>query len=513
MNPSLKEAARRGSRWGFVQSTGSRLSTFVVFLVLARLLSPEDFGVIAIATVFLALLQILVEGGFAQALIQRADLERGHVDTVFWTSVVTGFVLAGALALAANTLARLFAEPKLGQVLPVLAIGLFIGALGSTHAAQLRRGLRFAPLAVRNIVSNVVAGIVGIALALAGAGVWALVAQFVVLNIVQTLLLWVTAAVYPGLRVSRRHFLDIFAFSRHTLGTSLLLFCQRRMGELLIGAFLGAVSLGLYVVGHRLLVVVKDLTTHSLYGVAFPVLARLQDDPVRLRRAYLLSLRVSSAVVMPVYLFFTIGATEAVQVVFGPQWLPSASIMAILAIAGFVGPLLGTSDSCLKAIGRADIVFRNQIVNLVVQLGAIAAVVPFGIVWVAWAVVIRTYVLAPLPVWSLLRMGVVDLRTWLRGFVSQLVAAAIMFAAVAGVRAALLTSTGPAPRLAAMLAVAFVAYTAALALLDRELVREVVQTALPTRRQRSAVGRSQRRNDPFGETGRQPAATGRGIHS
>ena len=521
---SLKESARRGSRWSFLQFGGSRLATFLVFLVLARLLNPEDFGVIALATVFVALVQIVVEGGFGQALIQRVHLERGHVDTVFWTSVLTGLGLAGGLALAADPLAMLFHEPRLGQVLPALAIGLFIGALGSTHAAQLRRDLRFAPLAVRGLVSNAVAAVVAIVLAAVGAGVWALVAQYVVLNIVQTVLLWVTATVFPGLCVSWRHFLDIFAFSRNTLGTSLLQAGNRRLGELLIGALLGAVPLGLYVVGHRLLLVVGEAITQSLLGVAFPVFARLQNEPARLRKAYLLSLRASLALAMPVFLFFTIAATEAVQVLFGPQWLLAASVMAVLALAGIVRPLLAVSDSCLKAIGRPDIVFRNKILNMIVQLGAVAAVAPFGIVWVAWAVVAGTYLLAPLPVWSLIRTGVVDLRSCLRSFVAPLLAAAIMLGAVVGVRAWLLTSTGPILRLAAMLAVAIVAYVVALALLDRELFREIVQTTLPgrQRRQRSALNPSPHRDrratgtqpgEQVGEKRRHTTATGLEIAS
>lgn len=483
---SLKEAARRGTRWTVVQNGGSRVTSFLVFLILARLLTPEDFGVVALATVFVALLQLLVEGGFGQALIQRPNLERGHVDTVFWTSVTTGLLLAVGLALAADPLAAAFGEPLLGQILPVLAIALLVGALGSTQAAQLRRNLRFGPLAVRGIVSNVLAGVAGVALALAGAGVWALVAQFVVLNVVQTVLLWVAAAARPGLRVSRRHFLEIFAFSRNSVGNALLQFGNKRLGEVFIGVLLGAVPLGFYTVGNRLLVVVNDVVSQSLHGVAFPVFAKLQHDTARLRKAYEMVLKVGSALVMPIFLFFTVAATDVVQVLFGDKWLPAAPIMAILALTGAVHSTLRATDACLNAIGRADIVFRNRLLGMVAQLVAFVAVAPFGIVWVAWTVVARNYLLAPLPVWSLIRAGVVDFRTWLRSFGTPLLATTLMVGAVAAVRAAFPADSASAVRLAAMMATAAVTYCVALTLLDRALVVEIVQTALPRARKRSA---------------------------
>ena len=478
-----------------MQNVGSRVTSFLVFLILARLLTPEEFGVVALATVFVALLQLLVEGGFGQALIQRANLERGHVDTVFWTSVTTGLLLAIGLALLADPLAAAFAEPLLRQLLPVLAIALFVGALGSTHVAQLRRSLRFGPLAARGIVSNIVSGLAGVALALAGAGVWALVAQFVVLNVVQTVLLWVAPIPHPGLRVSRRHFLEIFAFSRNSLGNALLQFCNKRLDHVFIGAFLGAVPLGFYTVGNRLLVVVNDVVSQSLQGVAFPVFAKLQHETARLRNAYQLVLKAGSALTMPIFLFFTVASSEVVQVLFGNRWLPAAPVMAIVALTGAVHSTLRATDACLNAIGRADIVFRNRLLGVVVQLLAFFAVAPLGIVWVAWTVVARTYLLAPLALSSLIRAGMVDFRTWLRSFGTPLLATTLMVASVAAVRAAFPTDSGPAVRLGAMLAAAAITYCIALTLLDRALVREIIQAVLPRygRRRRTGSGKPTRK--------------------
>lgn len=470
---SLSDAARSGARWMVVQFGGARIVTFLVFLVLARLLDPEDFGLVAIATVFVALLQLLVEGGFSQAIIQRVDVERGHLDTVFWTSVLTGLALAGGLALAAGPISRLFGEPLLAQILPVLAIGLVLGALGSTQGAQLRRALRFGPLGVRALVSNLVAGAAGVGLAVAGAGVWALVAQFLVLSAVQTTLLWGLGGWRPGLAVSRRHFTDIFAFSRNTLGNRVLAFADKRSDDLLIGAILGPITLGLYAVAYRLLTSIMDVLTSTLLGVAFPVFAKLQTEPARLRHTYVRVLKIGAAVAFPLFLFFTIAADEAVRVLFGEKWLAAAPIMAVLALFGALQATLTITESCLTAIGRPQVVFRNRLLGTAVQVTAFAVAAPFGVIWVAWALVARAYLLAPLPVWSLIRAGVIDLRGWLRSFGTPLLCTSVMLGAVAAVRFGLSGAVGAAPRLAAMVAVAVFAYVGALAVIDRPLLREL----------------------------------------
>jgi O-antigen/teichoic acid export membrane protein len=482
---SLKAAARAGSRWTAFQFGGSRLATFLVFLVLARLLTPEEFGVVAIATVFVALLQLLAEGGFSQALIQRRDLEPGHVDTVFWTSVGTGLLLAVGLALAARPLSVLYGQPLLAEIVPVLAIGLVLSAFGSTQSAQLRRAMQFRPLAVRAIVSNVVAGATGVVLALLGAGVWALVVQYVVLNAVQTVLLWAFAVSRPGLRVSRRHFADIFGFSRHTLGNQLLQFTSTRSDDFLIGAFLGAGPLGLYAVAYRLLTTLNDVINQTLLGVAFPVFARLQHDTARLRNAYCTVLKVGAAMAFPGFGFFVLAAPEVVEVVFGARWLPAAPVMAVLAIFGALQTSLLITDSCLNAIGRPGVVFRNRLLSTGVQVVAFAVAAPFGIIWVAWSLVARAYLLAPLPVWSLIRAGVVDLRAWLGSFVTPLLGTAVMLGAVAVVRASLLGHTGPGLRLAAMAGAAVIAFLGVLTVVDRPILREVIAAVTPARRKRA----------------------------
>jgi PST family polysaccharide transporter len=480
---SLAAVARSGTRWTIVQFGGARLVTFVVFLILARLLTPVDFGLVAMALVFVELLQLLVEGGFAQALIQRPELERGHLDTVFWTSLVTGIGLAGALAALAGPIARLYDQPMLTRILPVLGIGLVLAALGATQTAQLRRELRFRPLGMRALVSNLVAGLIGVLVALRGGGVWALVWQYLALNGMQSLLLWTSTGWRPGLEASRRHFTDIFRFSRHTLGIQFLEFANRRSDDLLVGILLGPIALGLYSVAYRLLSSLLDVLTSVLVGVGYPIFARLQDDPARLRAGYVRVMRVGAALAFPSFLFLALAADEIISVVFGGQWLPATRIMAVLTLAGAVQVLVAVTDSCLTAIGRPELVFRIRALGTALQVAAFVAAAPFGILWVAVALVLRVYLLAPLPVWCLIKAGVIDLRGLLRGLVPPFLCTALTLAAVAGARLGTLQVLGPGARLSVMALTAATIFVGSLAVLDRALLRELT-SSLPVRHRR-----------------------------
>nr|MBA2624810.1 oligosaccharide flippase family protein [Acidimicrobiia bacterium] len=177
---SLRRSAVRGVGWSALQTVASRSLSTVVFVVLARLVEPEDFGLVAIASVFVALLTVLADQGFGQALVQRPVLERTHLDTAFWLNVTIGALLALLLAGTAGAIANLFDEADLAPLLRALAMVPLISALGVVPSSLLRRDLAFASLAVRGLVGTAAGGVVGIAAAVAGAGAWALVAQLVV---------------------------------------------------------------------------------------------------------------------------------------------------------------------------------------------------------------------------------------------------------------------------------------------------------------------------------------------
>lgn len=468
----LRSAARSGTRWSVAQQAGGRLAAVAAFLVLARLVGPEGFGLAALALVFVALAQILVEGGFGQALIQRDDLRPGHADTAFWANLVGSVVLTAALAVAAGPLAALLGEPALAPVLRVTSLAVVLGALGATQVALLRRRFAFRALAVRTTVADLTGGAAGVVAAVSGAGVWALVTQYLVAVGVGTALVWVASPWRPGTAVSRASFRDLFGFSRNSLGGALLATVNQRGDDLLVGALLGSVALGVYSVGYRLLTLLRTLIAQTINVVSLPVLSRLQDDPAGLGRMYRSALAVGVAVSAPVYSFFVVAAPDAVAVFFGPRWADAAPVMRVLALAGVAHTAIAVTEGCLTASGRPHLTFRIRLLWALLLISSLVLAVPHGIVWAAVAVVAAAWLVAPLPVWALRRAGITTVRRCAAAVAGPLVATAVMLALLVAVTA--VSGTLPAPARLGLLAVAgAVGYLATLRLVDHDLLRRM----------------------------------------
>jgi PST family polysaccharide transporter len=186
----LRAAAARGVGWSALQASASRLLSAVVFVLLARLLEPDAFGVVAVASVFVAFMTVLVDQGFSQALVQRPSLDREHLDTAFWANLAASAVVVALVVGAAGPVADLFDEPDLAPILRALSLALVASALGGVPTALLRRRLAFASLALRGLLSVAAGGVAGVAAALAGFGAWSLVIQLVVQAGVETAVVW-----------------------------------------------------------------------------------------------------------------------------------------------------------------------------------------------------------------------------------------------------------------------------------------------------------------------------------
>ncbi|MCY7278519.1 MAG: oligosaccharide flippase family protein, partial [Phormidesmis sp. CAN_BIN44] len=187
---TLQQKAVKGIAWSFIQSYGNQVITLVVFLLLARLLTPEVFGLIALANIFINFIQIFLDQGLGEAIVQRKELEPEHLDTAFWTNVASGAILMSIGLLSADLVAQFFHEPKLSSVIRWLSLSLIIGSLNVVQRALLRRNLAFKTLAIRTLIASLVAAVVGIIMAFQGLGVWSLVGMTLTERIIGTAILW-----------------------------------------------------------------------------------------------------------------------------------------------------------------------------------------------------------------------------------------------------------------------------------------------------------------------------------
>jgi O-antigen/teichoic acid export membrane protein len=467
---SLGRTAIRGLAWTMFRSISSRLVGSVVFVVLARLLDPKAFGTVALASVFLVFLQLLVESGFGEAVIQREQLTDVDLNTAFWVNNALGLALALAMTAAAGPLATLFDQPELAPVLRALSLVFVLAALASVPQALLRRALKFRQVALRGVAGTVAGGVVGVAMALAGLGVWSLVGQILANTVVGTAVLWLACSWRPGATVSRSSLVELFRFGVNILGERISLFASRRSDDFLVGLVLGPVALGLYTAAYRILLLMTDVIIWTIEGVAFPVFSRLQDDRERSKRAFYMATQFCSAVATPAFLSLAVLAPELTRLAFGPKWTGAIPVMQVLALVGIPHALTYFNKAVVNAGGRPNLSLRVAVLTAVVNVVAFVLVVRWGILAVAISYVACSYLLAPVSFWSVTRVVDVEVKPYLRLFVAPLASGLVMLLSVLGAKAALADQVTGIALLAALVLVAGTVYPLMLYLTARQFV-------------------------------------------
>lgn len=481
---NLRREAARGVFWTAAGNWGYQLATLVVFSILANLLTPEAFGLVALASVFVAAMKLVEEQGMADALVQRDNLEPEHLDTAFWISVGLSVALAAILTVGSSLLASLVNEPNVAPILAWLSVSLVLSGLSSVQRAILTRELRFASLTLRTLSSVIVGGVVGVAAAYAGFGVWALVGQLITFELVGVIALWTASDWRPSFRFSRSHFRELFTFGSSVLGFKLLRFADRRVDNLMVGSLIGATALGFYVVAYRLLNLIINITTSVIGSVAFPVFSRIQGELEQVRKAYYKSVRQISVVSFPAFVGIMVVAPEVTRLVFGGQWDESVPVMQVLALAGLAQSVLFVNGVVLKSLGRPGWRLAIMAVSVALVVAAFAVAVQWGIVAVAWALVGVTYAMAPVWLWATNRLVGLSFRRYLSQTGPPLVASLMMAALVLALE--LMVRDWPLLwQVVVLVATGIAAYALSLWVIARPMAREtlsLVRLSIPKRR-------------------------------
>lgn len=488
----LQRRVARGLTWTFAQSWGVQGINFVVFVVLARLLAPSDFGLVALAAVFVAFAQLVVDQGLGDALIHRSEVTRRQIDTAFWASLATGALLTAALVLLAGPISTLVREPRLEPMLVALSITFLLAALSSIQVALLRRELRFRSLAIRALIGTVGGGVIGVTMAFLGFGAWSLIGQQIGAAALALAALWGVSPWRPSWQWSREDLGQLFGYGVHVMASDVLSFLSRNVDNLLIGTFLGAHPLGLYAVGYRILRVTHSLLVTVARRITFPAFARLQHDPERMTRAYFRVSRTGALVILPAYIALAIVAPELTVALFGTRWAESGPVAAILFLIGPVLTVQAFSGAFLNAAGRPDVVFRFSLITTVVNVVGFALAVSFGILAVAAAFVLRGYLLLPLNLyWTRVYAGV-SVRRYLVQLRWIAIGTILMSLAMLAVKFGIGTRTSPALLVAAELATGAATFVIGMWFMNRSQLVEAVglmRQILPgSRRARRAEG-------------------------
>jgi O-antigen/teichoic acid export membrane protein len=371
---STKKVAQ-GVAWASAASWGCQLLSFAIYTGLARLLTPEAFGLVAIAGVYIAFIQVLVAQGFGMAIIQRTQLDDEHLDSAFWIAMTTAFLFCLLSYLFGAQIARLFGEPRIAAVIEWLSFSLFFYGMSSVQIAILTRQMNFRALAIRSLFATAIAGAVGLGMAFFGWGVWSLVGQQLVYAILGSVFMWWSVSWRPGIRISRRHLGDLYKFSLNLTGNDLLWFFSQKSDQTMVGYGFGSLGLGPYSLASRLPTLLHDGIIGPLQSVAFPTFSRLQSEPLRFERALLKFCEMSTLICFPVFAGIAAIAPSLVPWLFGAKWLAAIPLLQILAAYGAVRSVLGFMHPLMLSKGRAGLyLFMNIILAALTLAGCLVAV-------------------------------------------------------------------------------------------------------------------------------------------
>jgi O-antigen/teichoic acid export membrane protein len=473
----IRQKATEGLFWSAAQTWGARAVTFVVTLVLARLVLPEAFGLVAYASVFVGFIELFLDQGFSAAIVQLPQLEDEHLDTAFWFNLLTGGLFTAVGVVVSGLVAKLFDEPRLAPIVAWLSLSYLLGAFSRVQEAILRRDLAFRRLAVRSLTATSISGVVAIIIAFLGFGVWSLVVKTLAFGLVSGAVLWRVSNWRPCFHFSRRHLQELFAFGISMVGSNIAGFLSRRSDDFLIGYFLGPVALGYYTIAYNLLMIMTELVVVVPNAVLFPAFSRLQAERARMERSFYEVAQVMSIVAFPLFLGVSILAPEVVLVLYGENWSPSIPVTQVLMLIGILHSAFYVYGSVLNATGKPS--WRFGILSFIAILNVVgfAVAVQWGIVAVAAAYVIVSYLASPLYFHLVRRLTGVSSRTYIRQLVPALVSSLAMIAVMLGLKYTLAEELGLYVRLVTLVLSGAFAYLLCLRLIRPSFYRQILEYA------------------------------------
>lgn len=356
--PSLRHQAVRGIGWTAAAQFGRQFIQFVILALLGRLLSAEEFGLLGMTTVFVGFANLFGEMGFTAALIQRQELTPRHLNSVFWLNLAGGLLMAILMVIGAPLISLLYQEPRLTPITLLIAATFPLNALGLVHRAILTREMRFRALGLAELLSVLASGLLALWLALNQFGVWSLVWQTLAQTILTAVSLWVLTRWRPQGGLNKAAIQELWGYSSNLLGFQAFNYWSRNGDNFLVGRFLGANALGFYTRAYTTMLLPVNQVVGILGRVLFPTLAKVQNDPQRVKRIYLQTVAAIALIAFPMMLGLSIVAHNFVLVIFGAKWLPMVRTLQILSLVGLLQSVGATTGWLYQSQGRTDWMFK-----------------------------------------------------------------------------------------------------------------------------------------------------------
>ncbi|QYJ67294.1 lipopolysaccharide biosynthesis protein [Flavobacterium litorale] len=387
MSKGVENKTKKGLFWDLAGSFFRQFAAFFVSIILARLLSPEEFGIVGMSLVFVSITEVFIDVGFTSALIQRKEVKDIVYSSIFYVNLGISVVLALLMVLAAPYIGDFYEEPKVALILEYLALIPIIAAFGRVQSAILTKKMDFKSLSIRGVVSTIVGGIAGIIGALTGMGVYSLVLLQIFTVLTSTVLLWFATGWRPKLEFSGTEVKSLLGYSSFVFFDQALRKVFNKIDTIFIGKYFSAATLGFYTRAESLKAQIDTYTSNSLRKVMFPALSALQDDPEGFKRAYYKAFNIVTGVIVllvgPIYFL----SEQIIIGLLGDKWRPSIIFFQILLFAALTSPHVGMMAQAVLAKGHSKLKFQIGLIQRFLKLTPIVFGIWFGVVEFAIAVV------------------------------------------------------------------------------------------------------------------------------
>jgi len=388
---TLKTTLVRGVGWSATSQVARLLMQILISAILARLLAPSDFGLIAMVTVFSNFVAVFSGFGLASAIVQEREISDEALSSTFWISVGLGALLTIALAASAPLIAAFYSEPRLTPLVVFISTAFFIASFGNVQSALLQKSMNFKALAIIGICALAISGPISIFLAFSGYGVWSLAWNTVLSTFITVILTWIYSRWVPHFLLGLQRVKGLMGFGANLTGYSFVDYFARNLDNLLIGRFLGPANLGFYNLAYNLLLFPLMNVSDVIGRVMFPALSIIQHYKQVVREAYITANRYIGAVSFPLMIWVIVTAPQLIRVLYGPKWISAIPLVQILALTAAAQSISVTIGWILLSQGRTDVLLKLGIFSTSIFGISFAVGLRWGVLGVAIAYTIATY--------------------------------------------------------------------------------------------------------------------------
>lgn len=429
---NLKHKTKVGLYWSFFNQFANNGLQFVVGIFMARMLSPEDYGITALPGVFMAIAGTLMDAGFSSALVRKPELTEKDLSTSFFYSLFVGAFCYLAIFLAAPWIANFYGIPILEPLVRVTALMFLWGPLGTPQSVLLQRKLDFKTPARISIITKIVGSVVGLAFAYFGYGLWALVIMGVVSSFMSTILTWLAVKWLPKAGWSKESFSYLWNFGNKIIVTYIIDQLYQNITPIVIGKYYTPAQLGQYNRAEGYANLPSKQVTGMLQNVTFPVLSKLQEDKEKMAEKYRLMMKTLSFVITPVMMGLAAIANPLVLILIGEKWQPCVIFLQIMCFTRCLYPIHSLNVNLLMVTGRSDLYLRLEIVKKILGLLVLVVTLPISVLALVWGNFIYSIILLAVNTFYTSKLISVSLVTQLKDIIPSWLLSFVMFLCVWG---------------------------------------------------------------------------------